>query len=153
MDAACTRVTLSCYDTIMEASGLQQGRTRWCQYSIAYHLVWIPKYRRRVLTGEVSAETKRLIEECCAKHGLTVLALETDDDHIHVFVSAPPRCSPAWIANLLKGYTSRSLRERFPKLRKLCGKDHLWTSTYYCGTAGAVSVETIRHYIADCQGK
>jgi putative transposase len=136
----------------MEGS-LQVGKTRYTHYSIAYHLVWIPKYRRRVLVGEVQAETKRLIAECCERQGLTLLAVETDEDHIHVFVSAPPRFSPAMIANLLKGYTSRYLREKFPRLNKVCGKEHLWTQSYYVGTAGAVSAETIKRYILENQGK
>ena len=134
-------------------SSLQVGKTRYTHYSIAYHLVWIPKYRRRVLTGEVQKETKRLITACCERHELTLLALETDEDHIHVFVSAPPRFSPALLANLLKGYSSRYLREKFPHLGKMCGKEHLWTSAYYVGTAGAVSAETIKRYIMECQGK
>jgi putative transposase len=70
-----------------------------------------------------------------------------------VFVSTPPRFSPAEIANLLKGYSSLCLRERFPHLKRVCGKDHLWTQSYYVGTAGVVSVETIRRYIMECQGK
>jgi putative transposase len=101
----------------------------------------------------VQVETKRLIAECCEKQGLILLAMETDIDHIHVCVSAPPRFSPALIANLLKGYSSRFLRERFPHLKKVCGKDHLWTSSYYVGTAGSVSAETITRYITECQGK
>jgi putative transposase len=137
----------------MDNKVLQVGKTRYTHYTIAYHLVWIPKYRRNILTGEVQAETKRLITECCERHGLTLLAMETDVDHIHVFVSAPPRFSPANIANLLKGYSSRFLREKFPHLKKLCGKEPLWTQSYYVGTAGAVSAETIRRYIMECQGK
>ena len=105
------------------------------------------------MTGEVQVETKRLIKECCDRHGLTLLALETDEDHIHVFVRAPPRFSPALIANLLKGYSSRYLREKFPHLKKVCGKDHLWTSAYYVGTEGLVSAEIITRYITQCQGK
>ena len=136
----------------MEGS-LQVGTTRNAHYSIAYHLVWIPKYRRRVLVGEVQAETKRLIAECCERQSLTLVAIETDEDHIHVFVSAPPRFSPALIANVLKGYSSRSLREKVPSLKKICGKDHLWTSGYYVGTAGAMSVEIIKRYIVENQGK
>jgi putative transposase len=137
----------------MRESGLQVGKTRYTHYSIAYHLVWIPKYRRRVLTGEVQAETKRLIAQCCQRQGLALLALETDEDHIHVFMSAQPRFSPALIANLLKGYSSRYLREKFPHHKKVCGKEHLWTSSYYVGTAGAVSAEAMRRYIMECQGK
>ena len=137
----------------MKEDGSQVGKTRYTHYSIAYHLVWIPKYRRRILTGEVQKETKRLIEECCQRQGLVLLALETDEDHIHAFVSAPPRFSPALIANLLKGYSSRFLRAQFPHLKKRCGKDHLWTSSYYVGTAGTVSAEIIKRYIEQCQGK
>lgn len=132
---------------------MQSGKTRWTHYNIAYHFVWIPKYRRRILTGEVQAETKRLISECCERHGLTLLAIETDEDHVHVFVSAPPRFSPAQITGLLKGYSSKYLREKFPALKKKCGKDHLWTQAYYVGTAGDVSAEVIRRYIEECQGK
>lgn len=137
----------------MDENTLQVGKTRYTHYSIAYHLVWLPKYRRCVLTGEVQVETKRLITECCQNHGLTILTMETDEDHIHVLVSAPPRFSPALIANLLKGYSSRFLREKFPHLKKVCGKEHLWTSSYYIGTAGAVSAETIRRDSSECQGK
>jgi putative transposase len=101
----------------------------------------------------VQAETKRLIAECREHHGLTLLALEPDIDHLHVFVSAPPRFSPALIANVLKGHSSRYVQEKFPRLKKICGKDHVWTSSYYVGTAGAVSAETIKRYIVECQGK
>jgi len=87
---------------------LQVGKTGYTHYYIAYHLVWIPKYSCRILTGEVQKETKRLLEECCQRQGLILLALSTDEDHIHVVVSAPLRFSPALIANLLKGYSSRS---------------------------------------------
>ena len=93
----------------MNTDGLQVGKTRWCHYTIGYHLVWIPKYRRKIFTGAVEAETKKLISQCCEQHDLTLLALETDMDHVHVFVSAPPRLSPSTIAGLLKGHTSRYL--------------------------------------------
>ena len=132
---------------------MQVGKTRWTHYQIAYHFVWIPKYRRKILVQEVERETKRLIHECAEKNDLTILALETDQDHVHVFVSAAPRYSPAQIANLLKGYTSRFLRQRFPFLKKKCGEDQLWTQAYYVGTAGQVTTEIVRKYIMDCQGK
>ena len=129
----------------------QKGKTRWAVYSIAYHLVWIPKYRRKVLTTDVEAGMKRLTIEICGKYDVEVLALEVQPDHIHLFVSAPPRISPARIVGLVKGYTSRYLREEFPKLRGICGKDHLWSKSYYVGTVGEVSAETILRYINDCQ--
>ena len=75
--------------------------------------MWIPKYRRNVLTGDVQKAIKELLAECCERHDLTLLALETDQDHVYVFVSAPPRFSRAEIANLLKGYSSWYLRSGF----------------------------------------
>ena len=105
------------------------------------------------MVGEVAVACKQLIEEACERNGLTLLAIETDIDHVHVFVSAPPRFSPANIANILKGYSSRFLREKFPHLKKVCGKDSLWTSAYYVGTAGHASAEVIKRYITECQGK
>lgn len=132
---------------------LQTGKTRWCHYQIAYHLVWIPKYRRKILTGEVESVVKQSIEQCCMTHGFSLLALETDIDHVHCFVSAPPKDSPAKIVGLLKGYSSRMVRKAFPVLAKKTGPDHLWTSAYYVGTAGQVSAETIRRYITECQGR
>jgi len=68
-------------------------------------------------------------------------------DHIHLFVSAPPRYSPAQLVNLFKGISSRRLRQEFPALRRYPNRRHLWTTSYYVGTAGTVSAETIRHYI------
>ncbi len=68
----------------MDEPVLQVGKTRYTHYTIAYHLVCIPKYRRKILTGEVQAETQRLLTQCCERHNLALLALETDSDHIHV---------------------------------------------------------------------
>ena len=124
---------------------LKHSKTRWIHYQLEYHFVRIPKYRRKILTGAVQRECKRLIYECSKRHDLSVIALETDIDHIHVFISAPPRYSPANIANLLKGYTSRMLRLRFPFLKARCGEDQLWTPAYYVGSVGRVSAEG-RHY-------
>lgn len=76
----------------------------------------------------MQAETKRLMTECCEQQGLTLLAVETESDHIPVGVSVLPRLSPAQIANVLKGSSSRFLREKFPHLKQVCGKEQLWTS-------------------------
>jgi putative transposase len=129
----------------------QTGKTRWSLYNIAYHLVWIPKYRRKVLTSEIEAEMKRLTLDVCQKYDITVLTLEVQPERIHLFVSAPPVKSPARIVGLVKGHTSRYLREKFPQLAKLCGRTQLWSKSYYVGTAGNVSAETIMRYINECQ--
>jgi len=131
---------------------MQHGKTRWSHYQISYHFVWITKYRRKVLTGEVAVVVRRAIEDCCQTHGFHLLALETDIDHVHCFISAPPKDAPSKIVGLLKGCSSRTVRQVFPALAKRTGRDQLWTSAYYVGTAGHVSAEIIRRYITQCQG-
>jgi len=69
----------ACYCSRTERS-LQTGKTRWTHYQIAYHFVWIPKYRRRILTGAVQKACKELVAECCERNGLSLLAQETDQD-------------------------------------------------------------------------
>ena len=128
--------------------GEKTKKTRWAVYNINYHFVWIPKYRRKVLTGRVAEKCKELIEKVAKKNGIEVISLSIQPDHIHLFVSAPPRFSPSVLVNLFKGYTSRYLLQEFPFLRTPHG---LWTRTYYVGTARTVSEETIRRYIEECQ--
>ncbi|HOK24377.1 MAG TPA: IS200/IS605 family transposase [Fervidobacterium sp.] len=127
---------------------MQLRKTRWSLYNLNYHFVWIPKYRRRVLVEDVTEELEKLIFEIGKKHEIEVLSLSVQPDHIHLFVSAPPRLSPAQIANLFKGVSSKKLMEKFPYLRT---KEGLWSRTYYVGSAGTVSEETIRRYIEECQ--
>ena len=98
------------------------GKTSWCHYKIGYHLVWIPKYRRKILTGAVETETKKLIVQCCEQHDLTLLALETDQDHVHIFVSAPPGSHPQLLRDCSKG-TLHALFERSSYIsRSFAGK-------------------------------
>ena len=89
--------------------------------------MWLAKYRRNVLPGEVLQPTKDLLAECCERHDLTRLAWETDQDQGPLFVSASPRFSPAAMAHGLNGASSHYLRERFPHLTWVCGKDRRWT--------------------------
>ena len=63
------------------------GKTRWCNYSIAYHIVWCTKYRRKILVNDVAEETKRIVAECCFDSGMELLAIETDVDHVHVLAT------------------------------------------------------------------
>ena len=130
---------------------MQIRKTRWSHFLCNYHLVWIPKYRKKVLVGEVAQETERLLREVASKNDMEILALSVQPDHVHVFVSAPPRFSPAEIVNLFKGYTSRKLREKFPHLREDVHPRGLWVRPYYVGTAGHVSQETIQRYIEEAQ--
>jgi len=118
-------------------------------YSLGYHLVWCPKYRKRVLVGQVESRLKDLLAERCLERGWEIVAMETMPDHVHLFVRADPTDAPAYIANQLKGYTSRVLRAEFPQLRSALPT--LWSRSYYVSSVGAVSESTIRRYIEDQQ--
>ena len=120
-------------------------------YHIRYHFVWCPKYRRPVLMGAIASRLRELIHEKVAELGGSVLALEIQADHVHLFVEMPPKWAPAQIAYRIKGYTSHVLRREFPRLKSRLPS--LWSRSYYVGTAGEVSAETIQRYIEAQRGK
>ena len=120
-------------------------------YHIRYHFVWCPKYRRPVLMGAIASRLRELIHEKVAELGGSVLALEIQADHVHLFVEMPPKWAPAQIAYRIKGYTSHVLRREFPRLKSRLPS--LWSRSYYVGTAGEVSAETIPRYIEAQKGR
>lgn len=120
-------------------------------FSLKYHIVWCPKYRRSVLTPPVDARLKQLIEEVALEHDFTVHTLEVMPDHVHMFVECDPTRSVAEIVNRFKGATSRFLREEFPHLRSRLPT--LWSRSYYAGTVGHVSEATVRAYIESQKGR
>lgn len=127
--------------------------TRHATYLINYHMVWILKYRRKVLVGEVAEEAKKILRAIANEKGWEILALEVMPDHIHLFASAPPKYAPADIVKVFKGWSARHLLKQFPGLAKKTGRGTLWAPSYYIGTAGIVSSETIRRYIEECQDR
>jgi len=121
--------------------------SRNCIYQTAYHVVWCPKYRKAVLTGEIPGALEGILKEVCVGHGWEILSLEIQPDHIHLFVSIPPAGAVATAVKLLKGIAARKLFTAFPELKKSLYGGHLWSPSYYVGTAGNVSAETIQRYI------
>ncbi|MFG6083717.1 IS200/IS605 family transposase, partial [Paracoccus litorisediminis] len=101
----------------------------------------------------VSETVKASIATACEIAQMQLLAIETGMDHVHVFVSARPSVSPADIARTLKGASSRAVRKDHPAITAKCGERGLWAQSYYVGTVGDMSAETVRHYIEKCQGK
>lgn len=122
-------------------------RNRNCVYQTAYHVVWCPKYRKPILVGKIAEELCSQIEKICQDNGWPIIAKEMQPDHIHLFLTIPPAIAVATALKLLKGITARRLFEKFPQLKKKLWGGHLWSPSYYVGTAGNVSAQTIRHYI------
>lgn len=116
-------------------------------YNIGYHLIWCPKYRRKVLVNAVAARLKELLLEKAEALGCTIETIEVMPDHVHLFIKASPVHAPHYIVQQLKGYTSHELRKEFPKLKTRLPT--LWTRSYYCESVGHISQETIRWYIED----
>ncbi len=121
-------------------------------YNINYHFVWCPKYRKRNLRGEIEIYLKEILETICLDKGWELLELEIQPDHIHLFLSAPPYESPTGIVKVLKGTCAIQIFRKFPELRKDLRKGHFWSPSYYVGTAGKVTAETIKRYIQNQKG-
>ena len=114
-------------------------------FSLKYHLVWCPKYRREVLVGEVAEDLRTLLYQKAKELDVKIEALEIMPDHVHLFIQSDPTEAPQRLANQFMGYTSRLLLEKFPELRsRLPG---LWSRSYYVGTIGHVSDESVRRCI------
>lgn len=99
-----------------------------------------------MLVGDVAKRLEELLYQKCKELKIDILGLEIASNHVHLFVNTSPLLAPHQIMFRLKGYTSRILREEFPHLLKL---PSMWTRSYYCGTAGEMSSETIKKYIAN----
>jgi len=129
-------------------------KTPHAVYVINYHLVWIPRYRKKVLVGRIAERLKELLSEIASQYAFQIVAVEVMPDHVHLFVSAPPKYSPAEIVRLFKGISSHRLMQEFVYLRhQYWGeKATLWAESYYVGTAGHVSAETIQRYIENQKG-
>ena len=120
-------------------------------FSLKLHIVWCPKYRRKVLVGDIEHRLSELMNQKAEELGLTIHALEIMPDHIHLFIEHDPTRCVAEIVAQFKGFTSRILRNEFPSLRSRLPT--LWSRSYYAGSVGAVSEQTVRHYIESQKGK
>ena len=118
---------------------------------INYHFVWIVRRRRKILMGELEERLKTLIEQAVQELDCDLIALETDKDHVHLFVNAHPRLAPYQIMHKVKGFTSHTLRKEFPWLKTKLPS--LWTRSYFVSTAGSVSGDTIKRYVENQKTK
>lgn len=122
------------------------SKSRGCVYTLKYHLVWCPKYRHKLLRGLYARTLKTLLYQKAAQIKVSIEALEIMPDHVHLFVSVKPTDCPCRLVNFFKGYTSFKMRHQFPGLAKRFRA--LWSPSYYLGSVGPVSEETVKRYIA-----
>ena len=120
-------------------------------FTLKFHLVWCPKYRRPVLVGPVEKRLVALLREIAGELEATIHALEVMPDHVHLFLESDPTRSVAELVNRFKGRTSHDLRAEFPSLRSRLPT--LWSRSYYAGSCGAVTEASVRRYIEGQKGK
>jgi len=120
-------------------------------YNVNYHIVTIPKYRRQILRERGFTDIfEEIVRGQCESRNWKVLAFEVQPDHFHLFVSVPPKTPASYVANIVKGNTSRQLRRIFPKLiQKYNLGEHLWAKGFFVSTAGYISEDKVKRYIEE----
>ena len=123
-------------------------RASHCVYDTRYHLVWAPKYRKWVLQGAIRQRVKELFQDIAGHHGFEIEELEVDKDHVHVFLSFPPKYSIGQVVGLMKAVSAKEIREEFPEIRKQLWGGEFWEDGYFVRTVGdKVTAEVIKKYI------
>jgi len=123
------------------------------KYDLKVHLVWIPKYRKRVLLGKVAERTRDLLRQVCMEHEVDIISGKVSSDHVHIFVSYRPQTSISKLVQYLKGASSRILLQEFAHLRKQFWGRHLWARGYLAVSSGNITDEMIREYIDEQEGE
>jgi putative transposase len=118
-----------------------------CIYSLHYHFVFIPKYRKPVLRGEIGVRVRELVRRICRGLDVEIVKGHVRPDHVHLLLSVPPTMSPSRLMQAIKGKTSYQLLRDFRVLRKTFWGRHLWARGYFVATSGNVTDEVIAKYI------
>ena len=121
--------------------------TSHTKYDNKYHLVWITKYRRKILIDSVGRRARDLIRQVCENQGVVIIKGNVSPDHVHLFVSIPPHQSVSQIVQRAKGKSSYQILREFSRIKKICWGDHFWAIGYFCATSGHVTDEMIVKYI------
>ena len=116
-------------------------------YDCKYHIVWITKYRKKVLSGLVAERLRELLRGICKEHEVEIIRGHVSQDHIHMFVSVPPHLAISKLVQYLKGKSSYKLLQENKQISKLFWGRHLWARGYFVATSGNVTDEVIMEYI------
>jgi putative transposase len=117
------------------------------------HLIWIPKYRKRVLTGPVAIRTRDLLRQIALEHEIEIISGKVSVDHVHMFICYHPTQNISKIVQWLKGISSRMLLSEFPHLKKHFWGKHLWARGYLAVSSGNITDEMIQQYIEEQEGE
>ena len=118
-------------------------------FEIQLHIVWITKYRRPALKGEVATRSRDLIRDICGQHDVRIIKGHVSKDPIHLFVSIPPQVTASRLVQWLNGKTAHHLMAKFAHARKQSWGRHLWARGYFCRSFGNIADEMVAAYIAN----
>src|SRR3954454_10520568 len=122
-------------------------RTAHTRFDIKSHLVWITKYRKKLLRGDVGLRLRQIVRTICAELEVEILKGHVSKDHVHLFVSCPPHVSASSLMQRIKGKSSRRLLPQFSHLNKACWGRHLWARGFFVASSGVITDEAILEYI------
>jgi len=123
------------------------------RYDLKVHLVWVPKYRKKILVGEVAIRVRDLLRQIAMEHELHIVSGKVSSDHIHVLISYLPHQKISQIVQWLKGISSRILLQEFAHLKRQCWGRHLWARGYMVVSTGVITDEMVRKYIEEQEGE
>lgn len=118
------------------------------RYNCTYHIVFIPKYRRKVMFGKLRKDVGEILGKVCKMEGVTILKAATLPEHVHMYVSMPPKLNVSKTIGRIKGKSALMIFDRHPEYRDRNNR-HFWARGYYCETVGNVNEETIKKYIQE----
>ncbi len=118
-------------------------------YDIKYHIVWITKYRKPVLRGEIAQRLRELVREICKSKDVEIIRGHVSSNHVHIFVSCPPHYSVSQLVQSIKGKTSRKLMMDYKSLSRTFWGRHIWARGYFVASSGNITDEVIMKYIEE----
>ena len=116
-------------------------------YDMRVHLVWITKYRYKVLKGSIGIRIRELIRQYCCENDIYILKGVVSKDHVHLYISYPPHVSVSNMVKRIKGMTSRKIQQEYPELNQRYWGKHFWAVGYGCFSAGEVNDKIIQNYL------
>ena len=123
-------------------------RTSHAVYDLKYHMVWVPKYRKMILKGDLARRIREIFAEIAERYEFEIDTMEVKDDHVHLFLSAPPRYSPAGIVQVMKSISAKMVFKEFPEVKEQLWGGEFWSDGFFVRSVGdKVTSEVIRRYI------
>jgi len=126
---------------------MQYDKGKHCTFHHRYHLIWVTKYRYKVLRGDIQLRVREIIRQVCAENRVEIVKGVLASDHVHMFVSIPPNLSISDFMRKAKGRSSHKVQREFPQLKKRYWGRHFWARGYFSTTNGAVTEQTVLQYL------